>query len=335
MVFRPRLCPRRGCPSSSSGHFRWRRKGFYRRHCDGRAVQRFLCLECRHFFSIQTFRLDYRLKKPHLHFFLFKDFVSKVTHRQSARTLGCSRKTVAHRLELLGKHCRDFHTRRLQEAASGAGLVGTFQLDELETYEHSRRLSPLSVPVLIERKSYFVLDTSVTTLPARGRLSAAEEQRKAARDAARGKRKSGSREAVARSFERLSELCKNSGLVEVQTDCKGSYSNALKLIFGPRCRHGRFSSRAKRDYRNPLFPINHTLAMLRDGISRLVRRTWAASKLKERLERHLWIWIAWRNYVRGITNTAPRVTPAMAWGVSLRRWSKEEMLAWRAFSNTD
>jgi hypothetical protein len=39
--------------------------------------------------------------------------------------------------------------------------------------------------------------------------------------------------------------------------------------------------------------------MMRDGISRLVRRSWGASKLRARLELHAWIWVVWRNYVRG------------------------------------
>ncbi len=82
---------------------------------------------------------------------------------------------------------------------------------------------------------------------------------------------------------------------------------------------------------NPLFPINHTLAMMRDGISRLVRRTWAASKLRERLEWHAWIWATWRNYVRGITNRSPRVTPAMAIGIEKEKWNATELCAWRVF----
>ena len=119
----------------------------------------------------------------------------------------------------------------------------------------------------------------------------------------------------------------------MQTDKKSSYTTILARRFAGRLEHERHSSRAKRDYANPLFPINHTLAMMRDGISRLVRRTWAASKLRERLERHAWIWLVWRNYVRGITNRAARVTPAMALGVESKRWRPSEICAWRIFPN--
>jgi hypothetical protein len=90
-------------------------------------------------------------------------------------------------------------------------------------------------------------------------------------------------------------------------------------------------STAVRNYSNPLFPINHTLAMMRDGVSRLVRRSWAAAKLRERLELHLWIWVAYRNYVRAITNEARHVTSAMALGIDSGKWKRREMLAWRVF----
>ena len=117
----------------------------------------------------------------------------------------------------------------------------------------------------------------------------------------------------------------------MQTDRKETYPSILKRHFGRAIFHERHSSTARRNYANPLFPINHTLAMMRDGISRLVRRTWAASKLKEKLERHAWIWAVWRNYVRTVTNRTPSTTPAMALGIEERRWKLSEICAWRVF----
>jgi len=327
--FKPPYCPREDCPSLTTGHRRWCFKGRYPRACDGRNVQRFLCLECHRTFSTQTFRVDYRLKKPRLIHDLVGPFVSKVTHRQAARILGCSRKTLAHRLELLGNHCRDFHLRRLELARERGGLHGVFQLDELETFEHSRRLAPVTMPVLIERKSYFVIDLETATLPCRGRLSEGDRDRKRQRENEHGVRRSGSRKAVSKCLQTLATHHSKQGPIQVQTDRKPTYRAILARAFGTRLAHERHSSTAKRDYQNPLFPINHTLAMMRDGISRLVRRTWAASKLRTNLERHAWIWVAWRNYVRGITNLAPRRTPAMVIGVDTKRWKTSDICAWR------
>ena len=329
MRFQPRSCPRPDCPSRSSGHHRWCFKGGFVRACDGRTVQRFLCRECRRTFSTQTFRVDYRLKKPQLNHSLFGPFISKVTHRQAARVVGCSRGTVAHRLKLLGEHCREFHLWRLARAAADGGVRGKFQLDELETFEHSRRLAPVTVPVLIERTSYFIVDLRTAALPCRGGLSEADRLKKAERERVHGVRKSGSREAVTKCFETLAACHDPRTAIEVETDRKSTYAGILKRRFGDRLRHVRRSSTARRDYSNPLFPINHTLAMLRDGLSRLVRRTWAASKLRQRLELHAWIWIAWRNYIRGVTNEAPATSPAMALRVETRQWTVAAVCAWR------
>jgi transposase-like protein len=329
MRFQPGSCPRPDCSSHVSGHHRWSFKGGFTRDCDGRTVQRFLCHECHRTFSTQTFRVDYRLKKPQLNHSLFGPFISKVTHRQAARVVGCSRWTVAHRLKLLGKHCRDFHLWRLSRATERGGIAGRFQLDELETYEHSRRLAPVTVPVLIERSSYFVVDLHTAPLPCRGGLSEADRVKKAERERIAGVRKSGSRKAVTKCFETLAAFHARGRPIHVETDRKSTYPGILKRRFGRRVLHRRCSSTAKRNYENPLFPINHTLAMLRDGVSRLVRRTWAASKFRQRLELHASIWIAWRNYVRGITNRAKTTSPAMALGVETRQWTVAELCAWR------
>jgi len=333
MRFQPRQCPRPDCNSRLTRRFRWRRKGYFTRRCDGRAVQRFMCLECKRGFSVQTFRVDYRLRRPRLHLALFRDFVSKTTMRQSARTLGCTRRTVAHRLKLLGEHCRAFHQAMLARARVRGGIAGVFQLDELEGYEHSRRLKPLTMPVLIERRSYFVLHAECAPLPARGRLSAGDQKKKEEQERVSGKRRSGSVEAVRRSFEVLACVHRPSGAVLVQTDRKSTYATRLRRMFADRLLHERHSSSVPRNYTNPLFPINHTLAMLRDGISRLVRRTWAASKLRERLELHVWIWIAYRNYMRSITNRAAKTTSAMALGIDRRQWKRNQLLAWRVLES--
>lgn len=328
MEFIPPYCPIAECPSERTAHFRWVRRGFYRRECDERRVQRFQCLECRRFFSVQTFRLDFRLKLPALHLILVRDFVSKITQRQSARTLGCDRKTVAHRQALLGDHCRDFHAAVLARAGAAGGIAGSFQLDELETYEEHRRLQPVTVPFLVETESSFVVSVASGTLPARGSLRPAEKKLKARLELARGKRRSESSAAVAKVLDQLGTLLPGAGGIDVASDGKKTYPKLLAQRFGGRVRHVQLPSNRKSAVFDPLFPVNHALAMARDGLSRLVRQTWAASKRREWLERHLWIWVAWRNYVRTRTNTAEE-TAAMALRVCDSRLSVQELVAWR------
>ncbi|MBK8179401.1 MAG: hypothetical protein IPK67_11035 [Planctomycetes bacterium] len=143
------------------------------------------------------------------------------------------------------------------------------------------------------------------------------------------RRRSESRAKVKQAFELLRECSPKDKPITVRTDMKKTYATLLRRIFGARCLHQRTISTRKRDTRNPLWLINHTLARTRDGLSRLVRRSWAASKLRQRLEGHLAIWICYRNYVRDMTNHDPGKTPAMALGLHASPWSAQSLLRLR------
>jgi hypothetical protein len=146
-----------------------------------------------------------------------------------------------------------------------------------------------------------------------------------------GKRRSESRAKVAECFDALVRVSSSLPIVRVSTDEKHSYGELLRKKFGSRLEHGRTNSKLPRTYWNPLFVVNHTLAMLRDGLSRLVRRTWAASKKREMLEHHLWIWTAYRNYIRPITNKNRLQSAGMVAGLVPRMLEIPELLHWRVF----
>src|SRR5262245_30679705 len=170
MNLTPPHCPYESCPAHTAdpSTYRYRPGGTYTRKCDRRVVPRFYCLTCTRSFSAQTFRLDYRLKRPELLPRAFLELVSKVTQRQSARSLVCHRTTVVRHFLRLAGHGRDFQlvalsTRRAQGSIEGA----SYQLDELETYEQHRKLKPVTMPVLIERDSGFVVAHAAEALPPR------------------------------------------------------------------------------------------------------------------------------------------------------------------------
>jgi len=335
MQFQPGFCPCESPECRPGSSFQYQRRGTFTRACDGRAVQRFQCKRCKRTFSTQTFRVDYRLRKPALDRAVLLLLISKVTQRQSARDLKCDRGAIARRLERFGKHCQAFHERLMHERGQTRAWPGRFVLDELETYEHNRRLKPLTVPVLVHKQSHCILHASVGTLPARKPLSPANQKKLELLERVEGKRRSQSRAKVAECFEVLQSVCPTTGIVMVNTDQKHTYRALLREAFGDRLVHETTHSRAPRSYWNPLFVVNHTFAMLRDGLSRLVRRTWAGSKQREKLEWHLWVYIAWRNYVRPITNARPDESAGMAAGLAPRMLEVSELLQWRIFHPRD
>ena len=335
MQFQPAFCPCESPECRSGPGFQYQRKGTFTRACDGRPVQRFQCKRCKRTFSTQTFRVDYRLRKPAMDRAIFHTLIAKVTQRQAARDLDCDRGTIALRLEIFGKHCRAFHERLMQERGQARPWPGTFLLDELETYEHNRRLKPLTVPLLVHKPSHCILHAAVGTLPPRRPLSKANQRKLAALELLEGKRRSESRVKVAECFDVLERVLPQSGIVPVNTDEKHSYRVLLKERFKERLVHQRTNSKEPRSYWNPLFVVNHTFAMLRDGLSRLVRRNWAVSKEREKLEWHLWTYIAWRNYVRPITNQRRFESAAMVAGLAPRMLEVSELLQWRIFHPRD
>jgi hypothetical protein len=48
---------------------------------------------------------------------------------------------------------------------------------------------------------------------------------------------------------------------------------------------------------DPLFSINHTLAMMRYGMSRLIRRTWNTTKKQKYLQHHLNVYMFYHNCI--------------------------------------
>ena len=327
MEFQPTYCPCEDPKCASRSGFQYQRRGHFTRACDGRSVQRFQCKGCKRTFSMQSFRVDYRLRRPALDAKIFRELISKVTQRQIARNRDCDRGLVAHRLELWGKHCQAFHELALRARPKQNPWEGRFLLDELETYEHNRRLKPVTVPVLVHKPSYCILHAAVGTLPPRKPLSKANQKKLALMEAAEGRpRRSESRVKVAECFEVLKRATESQPIVSVATDEKHSYGVLLRKSFGTRLVHERTHSKMPRTYWNPLFAVNHTLAMLRDGLSRLVRRNWGASKQREKLAWHMWIYIAWRNYVRPITNKNRLQSAAMVAGLAPRMLEVSELL---------
>lgn len=327
--FVPSRCPRAHCAAHTGQGFAYQEAGSYVRSGDLRIVRRFRCLVCRSRFSSQCFRVDYRLRKPWLPLSVFQGLVAKTTLRQISRSLGCKLDTVLHHLRLVGRHGEGQHALFLARCReSRGGLSGTFQLDELETFERNRRLCPLTVPVLVHADTWFVVHAATGTLPARGNLGPFDEIRKARYEKEGGKRVNRSKEATTKCVAALRGALGAEARFVLQTDQKSTYPGIFRGVFGGSVLHQWVNSKERRDRKNLLFTVNNTLAQARDGLSRLVRRNWGYSKLERNLRWHLWAWILWRNYAREITCKSRRVSAASALGVTTRRLRPRELFEW-------
>jgi len=290
--------------------------------CRSHAVPRFRCRLCGRGFSRQTFRADRRQKKPFINAACLDLMVACVGLRQAARVLRVARRTVERRFAWLARHAVQFQANRL----AAARIPGPFQLDELESFE-ANRYQPVTVPVLIERSSLFIVATAVGPLRRKGRLTPRQRLHRAAHEALHGRRPSQSRQAVHAVLSRLRSVAPAATVV-LESDEKPLYGRLGRELLGTRFVWSTHSASARRDRSNPLFPINHTNARLRHFLARLRRRTWCVTKRRLWLQAHLAIATLWSNFCRGVTNRTG-TTPAQAVAIAPRRYRPEEVLAWR------
>jgi transposase-like protein len=325
-MFQPPRCPHRRCP-----RFAQPTPGFcaphgsYKPRCRPRSVPRFRCKSCGRTFSRQTFRMDYRDHRPDLNVRLFRLLASGVGLRQSARNLHLSRHCTELKARKIGRHLRRLNLNLRGPLPSNARL----QFDELETYEGRRNTRPLSVPLLIEATSYFVIWGESAPIRPSGRMSDKRLAAIASDERILGPRRDLSRSSALRTLKRGSAMASDIEVVRIDTDEKSTYPGLLREAFGKgRFEHTRTNSKLARGTWNRLFPINHTEALARDLTGRLRRESWLASKRRRWLDIALHVLSAYRNYVRRRTNES-EMSPAQMLGFVPRRLTEHELLSWR------
>jgi transposase-like protein len=325
MSFVPPRCPNPCCDAHREPKGVWYvRIGYYVTRCRPEPQQRYRCRHCRRKFSRQTFRHDYGDRKPDTNEPLLKLLTSGVGLRQAGRVVGLDVHSVQGKVRKFGRTCGLLH-RNLSARLPGEG---TYVLDEEETFETDRS-RPLTVPVLVERKTWFVVDATAGKIRRLARRGSKRRRRQEAHEQAHGRRADESRECVRRTLQALKDRIGETRLT-VQSDEKSSYRTLVREMFGALAVHESTPGTAARTTHNPLFPINTTVAMTRDNNGRLRRRSWLVSKECKCLIQQLQLFLVYRNYMRRRFNyDRAEDTPAKLLGLLPRALRGFEVLAWR------
>jgi hypothetical protein len=208
-----------------------------------------------------------------------------------ALLLKTQQKTVAKKLEFLGLQARHFNLLHRRKIAP----LDQLQFDDLETFEHTK-MKPLSVTLMVEKQTRFILGFEVSRMPAKGHLAKRSIKKY-------GPRKDERAEARDRLFRRVKDFIEETALFE--SDENPHYGPTLKKHF-PKAEHitckgqrGAVTGQGelKKVAFDPLFSLNHTCAMLRANINRLFRKTWCTTKKIQPLIDHLEIYVMYHNQV--------------------------------------
>ena len=200
-------------------------------------------------------------------------------------------KTVARKLIFLAQQARKRHQSWLKMFEHVK--IDHLQLDDLITSHHTK-LKPLSVTVVVNAKTRHILGLQVGTIPAFGKIAKLSRKKY-------GKRKNQLPQNLDTLWENLKPIVAPEAVVE--SDEHHLYGKFIHRHH-PHVHHQQHKSypaavagqgELKRKARDPLFRINHTLAMLRANINRLFRRTWNTTKKVSCLTDHLWVYVSFHN----------------------------------------
>ena len=281
-----RECPH--CTDSSQGKTKY---GSFVRRSDGRRLKRYRCRNCKGTFSEATFQLCYRQKKRRLNPRARELLVSGVSQRRAAVLLRVSRLTVVRKFRFLAANARIENQKDFEAIES----LEDFQFDELETFEHTK-CKPLSVIVAVDRKTRLVLGYRVASMPAKGPLAALARKKY-------GYRPDNRRKARQELFQSLAPKVAPGALI--QSDQNPHYPKDVKKWF-PEAIHKTCKGKRgcvtgqgelKKVGFDPLFALNHTLAMFRANMNRLFRKTWCTTKTPQGLIDHIDLYIQHHNRV--------------------------------------
>ncbi|MBC96491.1 MAG: transposase, partial [Halobacteriovoraceae bacterium] len=258
--------------------------GFFFRRCDSRKIQRYRCKICYKKFSNATFSPAKNQKKRRFNHTLLLQLASGISQNRAAILHKCHPVTIKRKFEYLAKRSR-IKNRELLKSLYQDQRCTEVQFDDLITIEHTK-LKPLSVTVIVDKKTRRVLGTNIATIGAFGHLAKISLNKY-------GKR-------INNHIPKMHELFKSvenyiHPLAIIESDVHKFYPQIVKAHF-PSSTHitfpgGKSSIAGQGELKklkfDPLFCINHSNAMLRANINRLFRRTWNTTKRIEQLQKHL------------------------------------------------
>jgi len=283
-----RICPNNSCKSPQII-----KNGHYFRSNDSRKIQRFRCKSCGKQFSSATGSLEFGQKKRRVNQLILRLLCNKVSQKAAARIVGVNKITVARKLDYWSKKARAKNEQFLKKLEKNK--VKHLQFDDLITKEKTK-LKPLSVTVAVDVERRLILAMNVSQIPAFGKLAKYSRRKY-------GLRESFHKQALHKTFRSIESSICSDALIE--SDEHKNYRPIVRKYF-PMAQYHQFKSERasvagqgelKNKKYDPIFCVNHTLAMMRDSVSTLVRRSWCTTQSPERLQAHLEVFMYYYNQI--------------------------------------
>jgi len=304
--------------------WRFKKAGFFFRQHEPYRTQRYQCKSCHRSFSTQTFSTTYWQKIPGLDRLIYMKVVGGMANRQIARDVGVSPKTVDDRIARMGRHCMLLHCREMEDAPPVKRLV----VDGFESFELSQYY-PMHLNLAIEKDTDFIVYFTDSELRRKGRMTPQQKIRRCQLERQFGRPDP---QAIRKDMtELLTVSLAGQTQATVYSDDHKSYPPAIRRV-NCRITHDVTSSKVRRTRSNPLWEVNLADLLLRHSGANHRRETIAWSKRRQAAAEHMFLFVAWRNFVKGRREKVRgSPTPAMARGMATSAYTVDDIFAERIF----
>lgn len=296
------------CPACKSKDYY--KNGHYHIKRMNRYYPKYKCKQCGKYFSFRNDRDQNNFYKRELLLDIFLNYTSHQSIRRMALNFRekhgvGSKNTIARYVDYLGAKAREHHERMLKAGKLNTAIV---QFDEMEHYINSK-YEMVSIVVAVCGTTGRVIALESCEIKCKGKLGATPNGKFI------NKTRTDKRDvAFKETFRKMRGVFRTPNIIIV-SDAKPAYRLVIKKEFGPpyNLTHQQEMSRGKNTPRStlafkkatgatpqekvddPLFWLNHLCAELRYNVNRLDRKSWNTSKSIEKLQNHLYIFIARHN----------------------------------------
>jgi transposase-like protein len=268
--------------------------GSYWRKCDQQKVPRFLCKACGTRFSPATGSPDFAQKKRYINNDVRTLLCSGVSMRRCALLLKVTRITINRKLLYWSEESQIRNGNQLLQQDE----IAFVQFDEMETFEHTK-YKPLAIALAVNSRNRQILGIEVNSMPPKKKLDEKALKKYGERE---NKRPEGIRNLLetikpflTKNAELYSDKCPiYPKIVQEVFDEDPNFEITHKQTLGGRSSIVGQGELKQKEF-DPIFALNHTAAMIRDNVGRLVRRSWKISKRAVYLAHHLHVYIAYHN----------------------------------------
>ena len=275
--FVPPYCPNPKCQYHNGGKHFWVKNGVLKVKKFPGFNQLYKCIDCGRGFCYTAFKLNYRHRSDEGFFqYIFEATTQGHSNRSIARNINLSECSVRNKI----KHLARQTLLKWEELSGPLKINEAIAYDGFETFVHSQ-FDPNNINHAVGVDSLFLYDFNYAHLNRKGKMTTSQKRKLQNIVKSHGRYPTDRiRVSTKEVFTNLMAR-KNSemGNIQLYTDEHKAYKIVLKRdIPSDTFEHFTINSKACRDGRNPLFPVNHLDLKLRHFLKSCTRETIAFNK---------------------------------------------------------